>query len=353
MQPSRSSVVRFAAPRVVDVIETDALVPGPGFVRVRTLYSGISAGTELTAFLGSNPYLHRRWDPDRRLFVEGEASVTYPIIGWGYEEVGEIVELGPGTSSVAIGDRVWGIWGHRSDGLLNADLARSQTIPATADVRVGVFARVGAVALNAVIEADVHVGETVAIFGQGVIGLLATQLARLNGANVVAVDASSERLELAARFGAETTVRAPGESAAEVVRDLTGGRGADVCIELSGTYAALHEAVRTVCYSGRVVAAGFYQGGSDGLRLGDEFHHNRVEIVASQISGPPARYAHRWTRERLHNDFVRLALDGRVDPLSLITSTVPVADVQQAFDAIADGDPATLQVLLDFTKATA
>jgi 2-desacetyl-2-hydroxyethyl bacteriochlorophyllide A dehydrogenase len=346
-------VVRFVGPRTVDVIETEPLAPGPGFVRARTLYSGISAGTELTAYLGSNPYLHRRWDPDRRLFVPGEPTLTYPIVGWGYEEVGEIVELGPGVSSVAVGDRVWGMWGHRSDGLLTAELAEAQTIPATADVRLGVFARVGAVALNAVIEADIHVGETVAIFGQGVIGLLATQLARLSGAEVVAVDASPERLDVAARFGADRVVLAPAESAAEIARDLTGGRGADVCIELSGAYPALHEAVRTVCYSGRVVAAGFYQDGANGLRLGDEFHHNRVEIVGSQISGPPARYAHRWTRERLHNEFIRLALDGRVDPLSLITSTVPVADVQRAFEAIAEADPTTLQVLLDFTEESA
>jgi threonine dehydrogenase-like Zn-dependent dehydrogenase len=88
------------------------------------------------------------------------------------------------------------------------------------------------------------------------------------------------------------------------------------------------------------------------LRLGDEFHHNRVEITGSQISGPPARYAHRWTKERLHNDFIRLVLSGRVDPLPLITSTLPVAHVQQAFEALADADPATLQVLLEFTEET-
>lgn len=198
-----------------------------------------------------------------------------------------------------------------------------------------------------------HVGETVAIFGQGVIGLLATKLAQLSGAEVVAVDAAKERLDVATRFGADHVVLAPTESAAEFVRELTGGRGADVCIELSGAYPALHEAVRTVCYSGRVVASGFYQGGAGALQLGYEFHHNRVEIVGSQISGPPARYAHRWTKDRLHADFVRMAVTGRVDPLPLITDTVPVADVQQAFETLAAGDPATLQVLLDFSKETA
>jgi threonine dehydrogenase-like Zn-dependent dehydrogenase len=143
-------------------------------------------------------------------------------------------------------------------------------------------------------------------------------------------------------------VTVPSGSPAEIVRELTSGRGADVCIELSGNYAALHEAVRTVCYSGRVVAAGFYQGEAAALKLGEEFHHNRVEIVGSQISGTPTRFGNRWTKDRLHTEFVRLAVCGRVDLLPLITSTVPVDQVQHAFDQLAAGDPATLQVLLEF-----
>ncbi len=165
---------------------------------------------------------------------------------------------------------------------------------------------------------------------------------------VVAVDLAPERLAVAGRFGADHLVPAREVAPAERVRELTAGRGADVCIELSGTYPALYEAVRTVCYSGRVVAAGFYQGGGEALRLGEEFHQNRVEIVGSQVSGPPVRYSNRWSRERLHREFMRLAVAGRVDPLPLITHTMPVAAVQRAFETLAAGDPATLQVLLDF-----
>jgi len=348
--PSQTSpVVRFTAPKVTDVVQADPLVAGPGFVRVRTLCSGISADTDLTAFLGTNPYLHSRWDARQRLFLPGEPTFTYPITGLGSAEVGEVTETGPGVTGPAVGERVWGSWGHRGDGLLPAEIASGQRLPSGADIRLGVFAGAGAVALNAVIEADIHVGETVAIFGQGVTGLLATRLAMLNGADVVAVDPAPERLGLATRFGAAEVVAARDVPAAERVRELTGGRGADVCIELSGTYPALHEAVRTVCFSGRVVAAGFYEGGGAALRLGEEFRQNRVEIVGSQVSGVPPRYANRWTRERLHRDFVRLAVTGRVDPLPLITHTVPVARVQQAFETLAAGQPATLQVVLDFT----
>jgi 2-desacetyl-2-hydroxyethyl bacteriochlorophyllide A dehydrogenase len=350
--PSGSaSVVRIAAPKQVELVAAPPLVAGPGEVRVRTLYSGVSAGTELTTYLGTNPYLHRHWDPERRLFTDGPSTAPYPVSGFGYGEVGEIVETGPGVDDLRPGQVVWGIWGHRSDGVLPAATAARQLLPPDTPATAGVFARVGAVALNAVVEADIHVGETVAVFGQGVIGLLATALAKLSGATVVAVDTRPERLELARAFGADDVIDATRESAAEVVRGLTDDRGADVCIELSGTYPALQEAVRTCAYSSRVVASGFYQGAGTALLLGEEFHHNRIELICSQISGPPPRWAHRWTRERLHRGFMELVTGGRLDPLPLITDVVAADQVQDAFAALAAGAAGTLQVVLDFTAA--
>ena len=98
-----------------------------GTVRVQTLYSGVSAGTELTAYRGSNVYLTKRWDADRRLFVPEQPSVAYPLIGWGYSEVGRVVEIGgggdstgSGTRPLSVGDVVHGVWGHRSEAVLPA-----------------------------------------------------------------------------------------------------------------------------------------------------------------------------------------------------------------------------------------
>lgn len=341
-------VVRFVGPGQVDLVDSPRPRPEAGEVLVRTLYSGISAGTELTAYLGTNPYLHRQWDAGRRLFADGAHTVDYPVEGWGYEEVGVVEELGPGAGQVSPGQIVWGLWGHRGHAVLPAQTARRQALPAHVDPICGVFPRVGAVALNALVDADTHVGETVVVFGQGVIGLLATRLAVLSGATVVAVDAVPRRLERAREFGAAQTVLAPETPAAEAVRDLTGGRGADVCIELSGSYAALHEAVRTVCPNGRVVAAGFYQGEATALRLGEEFHHNRVQIVASQISGVAAANSARWDRERLHHGFMELVADGRVDPAPLVTHVVPVEEAGRAFALVAERPDGLLQAVLDF-----
>ena len=82
-------VVTFEGPKKVGIREYEEQPLQPDEVRLRTLYSGISAGTELTAYRGSNPYLSKRWDDERRLFLEDEVSLQHPIGGWGYEEVGE------------------------------------------------------------------------------------------------------------------------------------------------------------------------------------------------------------------------------------------------------------------------
>jgi 2-desacetyl-2-hydroxyethyl bacteriochlorophyllide A dehydrogenase len=322
--------------------------PGAGEVGVRTLYSGISAGTEMAAYLGSSPHLGLHWDTAHRLFSRGEASLSYPVESWGYEECGRIEEVGDGVPEAHVGDLVWGLWGHRSDTVMPVGQALLQLLPRNLDARAGIFARVGAVALNAVIDADMHIGETVAVFGQGVIGLLATELAVLSGARVVAVDAHLERLAVSRGLGAEHVALVPRDSPAELVRELTDGRGADVCIEISGSYAALHEAVRTAGYSGRVVAAGYYQGGAEALRLGEEFHHNRVEIIGSQISSPATRYTHRWSKDRLHREYMRLMAERRITPTDLITHVMPAAQAGEAFALLANGDPHVLQVLLDF-----
>ncbi|MDH2430251.1 zinc-binding alcohol dehydrogenase [Sphaerisporangium sp. TRM90804] len=314
---------------------------------MRTLYSGVSAGTELTAYRGTNPYLNRRWDTERRLFVEGQTH-AYPLSGWGYQEVGVVVETSPDVTDPPLGSRVWGIWGHRAEAVLPAERLAGHVLPPGVDPLAGVFARVGAIALNAVHAADVHLGDQVTVFGQGVIGLLATRLAVLSGARVVAADAIPARLELARRFGAAEAFDVLSGSCAEFVRKRI--EGADTAIELSGSQHALHEAIRAVRRGGRVVAAGFYQGEGVGLRLGEEFHHNQVQIVSSQIGGVASWLSHRWDVERLQRTFMELVLRDEVDTAALVSHVVPVTDASEAY-TLLDRHPAdVLQVVFEFPE---
>lgn len=344
-------VVEFTGPNEVRLVEEEAQPLRPGTIRVRTWYSGISAGTELTAYRGTNPYLTKTWDPVRRLFVDGEPTFAYPVAGWGYEEVGEVVEVAGDVTAYAVGQLVAGIWGHRSEAVIDAAAPIHRPLPAGVDPQHGIFARPGAIALNAVLAADVRLGETVAVFGQGVIGLLATQLAALSGGAVIAVDAIEGRLDLARQLGAVDTVNALHPAGAgDEIRKRTGG-GADSAIELSGSYRALHEAVRSVQVEGKVAAAGFYQGDGVGLRLGEEFHHNRVQLVASQISGTPIPLGRRWDQARLVRTFLDQVAAGKLAVGPLISHVVDASDVAGAFELLDQHPADALQVVLRFPAA--
>jgi threonine dehydrogenase-like Zn-dependent dehydrogenase len=102
--------VTLEGPGKVGIQEDEDSPLRPGEVRLRSLYSGIPAGTELTAYRGSNPYLSKRWDEGRHLFLEGEVSLQHPIEGWGYEEVGEVAYIA--------------VFGQGRPGLISGQLAR-------------------------------------------------------------------------------------------------------------------------------------------------------------------------------------------------------------------------------------
>jgi 2-desacetyl-2-hydroxyethyl bacteriochlorophyllide A dehydrogenase len=342
-------VVELVEPRVVSIRDEVTSPPGSSEVAVRTLYSGISAGTELASYRGTNPYLEKRWDPGYALFVPGESTFHYPMDAWGYSEVGRVEAVGEGVSAPQVGDVVWGMWCHRSYAVLPAERLAGHRLPPNVDPLVGTFDRVGAVALNAVLASGACVGESAVIFGQGVIGLLATQLLVGQGVEVFAVDTVPFRLDLARRFGAIPLLSTGGDIAAEL-RELTGGSGVDRVLELTGAYPALNAAIRCAGVDGTVVAAGFYQGPATALSLGEEFHHNRVTLVASQIGAPPKVLQPRWNRERLHRTVMRLCADGRLDPKPLVTHVIPARRAAEAYELLDRSPADVLQVILDFRE---
>jgi threonine dehydrogenase-like Zn-dependent dehydrogenase len=354
-------MVRFEAPRKVTVVDEPEPELAPSEVRIGTLFSGISAGTELSYYRGTNPYFGKHWDVDQRLFrpldehgghddngTVAPASLVYPVDGKGSEEVGVIVEVGAEVGDLAAGDIVWGKWGHRSSAVRPAAYARRRRLPAGVPPVVGVFSQIGAIALNVVLDADIHVGETVAVFGLGVLGQIVAQLARLNGGEVIAVDPNADRREIAASLGAGHPLDARDGDVGERIRQLTGGRGADVALEVTGSYRALHEAVRSVGYSARVVAAGFFQGEATALALGEEFHHNRIELRCSQISGVAPQLSYRWNEERLQRTVMELAAAGRLELERLVTSVLPAERAAEAFELLDRSSGRGLQVVLRF-----
>jgi len=252
-----------------------------GFVRVRTEVSVISPGTEMTYVGRTNPYLNKRWDPALRVFVRGEPTQDYPVV-FGYRAAGTVVESR--VADIAPGTRVYGKWRHTEFTTLSAADARAQRLPDGLSFDDGAdLAHMLPICVNAVAFAEErHAGAPTVVFGCGPVGLIVAQVARMTGASrVFAVDRLASRLAIARDLGLE-----PVDATLDIAVRLKTELGADaipVAFECSGNTRALSEAIRTVRRRGTVVAVGFYQGEASGLFLGDEFHHNGVEVRSGQI----------------------------------------------------------------------
>ena len=346
-------VVVFTNPKTVDFELYDDRPLEAHEVRLQTLYSGISAGTELTAYRGSNPYLHKQWDSTRKLFIPGEqTTLTYPVIGWGYEEVGEVIELGSEVRDVSIGDVIFGTWGHRTHHIVEESYARDRLQAKSLDAIFGIFSQIGAIAINGVHDARIRIGETVAVFGMGTPGQIVGQLARKSGAKVVGIDRIEKRLEIALKSGAaDIVLNASNTDVAEHIRSITDNRGADVAIEVTGSTLALQQAIRSVAYSSKVIAMGFFQGEASGLFLGEEFHHNRVNIVGSQISGTDPELTYRWNRLRLIQTFMSLQAERSIDLKPLLSHVIPFDQAGEAFRILDEEPENALQIVLDCRNA--
>lgn len=343
------TTLTLSAPYTLAYKDYDDAPLRPDELRLKTLYSGISAGTELTFYRGTNPYLTKQWDAEKRVFIAGgEATFPYPVTNLGYEEVGEVIGVGGLVSDIPLGTHVFGTWGHRTHYVATEEYVRPRLMPPGAAPIFGIFSHLGAIALNGVHDAEIRLGDTVAIFGLGALGQIVALMARRCGARVIAVDLHESRLDMAKQLGADFTLNAVDGSPAEAIKALTDGLGADVCIEVSGSTAALNEAIRAVAYSARVVAMGFFQGEAKGLYLGDEFHHNRINLVCSQISGVAPGISNRWTKLRLWQTAVRLQAEGWLDLLPIITHRAPFSQAEALYRTLDERPNEVVHAVLEF-----
>jgi len=331
--------------RTCAIVPYDERPPAAGEVRARALAGGISHGTELHLWRGTSPFAGRRFDPELRLFVEGDEAAGYPM-RIGYEWVGVVEEVGAGVTDMAPGELVHLPRPHAETHTFAVDVAAGLPfrVPAGLPPERATLLLTSTIALQAVHDASLKLGDRVAVFGLGAFGLLAVQLARMSGAEwIAASDPIAARRALASKLGADLVLDPADTDAGLELRQLDGA-GADVAIEFSGAYPALQQALRSVRVGGTVVAAGFYGRGE--LGLGEEFHHNRLTLVASMggWSSPPREP--RWPRARARALAAELLADGRLAADELLTHRFPFADAPAAYELIDSHPEEVIRALL-------
>ncbi|MFP5407076.1 MAG: zinc-dependent alcohol dehydrogenase, partial [Gammaproteobacteria bacterium] len=294
--------------------------PEEGQARIDTLFTGLSAGTELTLVKGSNPFLSAHWNDRFGVFVPGEPSARYPVAFMGYMEVGRVIDSR--TSALHEGDTVAMTYGHKTGHTADPGEEFVLPLPPDLDPVLGIYvAQMGPICANGLLHAaadlvgadvrslgDGVAGRNVLVVGAGVVGLLTALFARHHGAaEVLVADPAPFRRNAAEAMG--FVALDEGEAWRHCKERWSHGgadRGADVVLQARAHSQSLHEALRALRPQGTVIDLAFYQGGASALRLGEEFHHNGLAIRCAQINRMPRPVAHAWDQRRLAQETLRL-----------------------------------------------
>ena len=365
------------APRTPVLQEYEEPVLGPREVRIRTEFASPKHGTELVGYR-DDPAAHRPYDPDLGAVMPKPdgGGATFPR-ALGNMAVGAVTEVGGDVTRFTVGDRVFGHLPIRETHTV--DEMRVDPMPEglTPEAAVCLDPAVMALPMR---DANIRLGDTVAVFGMGAIGLIAVQMARLAGARtVIAVDPIPTRRELALRFGADHALDplagdgdvgleirrlvgpadwAPGATPPLSGEGIVGGyvevptqltnRGVDVAVEVSGNIRALHDAIRCSRFGGTVCVLSFYGGDSAGLRLGEEFHINRLQLVSARAQSLPLRDAPGWTLRRIVETCLDWLVSGRLRVDGIISPVVPFGESVEAYRAIDERPAESIKLGIRF-----
>jgi threonine dehydrogenase-like Zn-dependent dehydrogenase len=344
-------------PGVLAIAEVRDPPLGPGLACVDTSFSGISLGTELTWFRGTNPAQHHRWDPELGLFLPAAPVDPYPVTKLGYMSVGVVsASRAPAMSE---GQTVAMTYGHRTGYTAHPVRERVVPLPDDLDPMLGVFvAHMGPICANGLLHAafdlmgsgvrqlgDGVAGREVVVVGAGVVGLLTALFARQHGAaEVVIVDVSQGRLDVASALGFATIRDRGDEDGLDVALQVKqrwahypGDRGASVVFQCRGQALALATALRCARPLGAVIDMAFYPAGAKEVRLGEEFHHNGLTLRCAQIGRVPRGLSGAWDRGRLSRATIDLLRDeGDAIRRHIITDVIGFDDAPQLFADVSE-----------------
>ncbi|MFL5758970.1 MAG: zinc-binding alcohol dehydrogenase [Xanthobacteraceae bacterium] len=346
-------------------------------IRVRTEFASPKHGTELVGYRDESA-AHRPYDRAWGAVLPRPSDTgTFPR-PLGNMAVGAVEAIGSDVTRFQPGDRVFGHFPIRETQTVDETNADPMPAGLSAESAVCLDPAVMAFAMR---DGNIKLGDRVAVFGMGAIGLFAVQLARKAGADcVIAVDPIETRRELARSLGADVVLdprdgdgdigfairrqTAPaGWNAAtfepENGERLVGGYreratqvsnlGVDVAVEASGSIQALHHAIRATRYGGTVCVLSFYGGDSAGLRLGEEFHINRLQLISARAESLPMRDAQGWTLGRLARTTLNWLADGRLSAQGIVTPIVPFAESVDAYRAIDEHPEQSIKLGIRFS----
>jgi 2-desacetyl-2-hydroxyethyl bacteriochlorophyllide A dehydrogenase len=336
----------FSGPGCVEIHEEEVEKPQTGQVLVQARLSGISPGTELLFFRGQVP---EEMVLDET--IDSMQEIAHFPFKYGYSMVGEVIALGAGVSPDWLGKRVFCFHPHESAFL--AEPRELMLIPDGISWEDAVFLPNMETAVNFVMDGAPLVGETVAIFGLGIVGLLTMAvMAQLPVSLLIGFDPLPSRRQAAVHSGAglclDPREREGLRQAVRAAEAAGSPGGVDLTFECSGAPAALDQAIGLTGFDGRIVIGSWYGKKPVTLDLGGKFHRSRIRLISSQVTTLAPVLSGRWTKQRRFK-FAWEQLR-RIQPARWITHRFSLDAAQPAYQMLADGQPEAFQVVFEYEQ---
>lgn len=346
-----------------------------GFVLVRTEYSCISAGTEMSGVTASGTPLVKRVLESPELMERGISMLkergikdTWDVVkgkydvgsAMGYSASGIVEESG--TPLFAKGDRVacMGVGYASHAGYIVVPQNLVVKIPENVSFEQASTAALGCIAMQGVRRAEVTLGEYVVITGMGILGQLASRFAVASGATVIVTDIDERRLQIAKQSGVNYVLNAK-EDVVNKVNQITGGHGADKVIVTAATSSdqLLSQAFQMCRKKGRVVLVGVA-----GMNLKrEDMYKKELDFVIATSYGPgrydadyeekgsdyPYGYV-RFTEKRNLESYLRLISEEKINISNIIEAVYPVERSAEAYEALKANENRPLVVLLKYQE---
>jgi predicted dehydrogenase/threonine dehydrogenase-like Zn-dependent dehydrogenase len=356
------------------IVEVPCPAVRPGHLLIRTSRTLISAGTERSLVeFGKAGWIEKaRQQPDKvkqvwaKIRADGLAPTIEAVLNkleqplpLGYCNVGTVIEVGAGVNGFIVGDRVASNGRHAEVVCVPTNLCAR--VPATVSDEDAAFTVLSSIALQGIRLANPTLGETVAVSGLGLIGLVTVQLLRASGCRVIGMDFDRAKLELARSFGAETVDLAAGTDPVQAAMAYTGGRGIDAVLITAATSSS--EPVRQAAHMsrkrGRIVLVGVA-----GLELSRaDFYEKELTFQVSCSYGP-GRYEPdyeergfdyplgfvRWTEQRNFEAVLESMSLGALRVTPLVSHRFAISEAEAAYARISGPEP-SLGVLLEYQTA--
>ena len=275
----------------------------------------------------------------------------------GYSNVGTVIAVGEGVTDLVIGDRVLSNGNHAEIVCVPRNLCAK--IPEGVSDEEASFTVVSAIGLQGIRLLEPTLGENIIVTGLGLIGLIAVQILRANGCNVLGVDFNSERVELARKMGAVGVDLSKGEDLLAAANSFSGGRGVDGVLLTAATKSnePVHQAAEACRKRGRIVLVGV-----TGLNLSrEDFYEKELSFQVSCSYGP-GRYDPsyedngtdypfgfvRWTEQRNFEAVLRLLADNKLDVSEMVSHRFAIEKAADAYDVLYNGNP--MGIVLEFPQ---